>query len=66
MFKATFVMFICNVLMIFIARPGIKKRNVGPKLPFANLTLPELLGTTSLGHILGAGAIIGLRSGGII
>ena len=52
--------------MIFIARPGIKQRDNGPKLPFANLTLPELLGTTSLGHILGAGAILGLRSNGVL
>ena len=66
MFNAAIVMLICNILMIFIARPGIKQRNAGPKLPFANVTLPELLGTTSLGHILGAGAILGLRSNGML
>ncbi|NES69822.1 MAG: hypothetical protein F6K24_33720 [Okeania sp. SIO2D1] len=33
----------------------------------ANRTgLPELLATTSLGHVIGAGTILGLRSQGII
>nr|QCI05310.1 photosystem I reaction center subunit X [Compsothamnion thuyoides] len=63
------IMIICNLLCIGLGRYAIKIRGLGPSIPIAGLQglgLPELLATTSLGHILGAGTIIGLTSIGII
>lgn len=57
-----------NLLALFIGRYAIQVRGLGPALPIFNsqgLGLPELLATTSLGHIIGAGAIIGLNSIGM-
>jgi photosystem I subunit 10 len=47
-------------------------KGVGPSLPvqlpglFAGFGLPELLGITSFGHILGAGLILGLAQAGLL
>lgn len=61
--KIAAVMIICNLLSIGIGRYAIKMRSSGPSsLGIEGLGLPELLATTSLGHIIGAGAILGLRS----
>nr|YP_009391197.1 photosystem I reaction center subunit X [Dipterocladia arabiensis]ARW59341.1 photosystem I reaction center subunit X [Dipterocladia arabiensis] len=63
------IMVICNLISILIGRYAIKTRSVKPSIPISGLEglgLPELLATTSLGHIIGAGTIIGLRSIGII
>ncbi|MBD2090396.1 photosystem I reaction center subunit PsaK [Microcoleus sp. FACHB-1515] len=66
------VMVICNLLAIAIGRYAIQKRGVGPGLPvelpavFTGFGLPELLATTSFGHILGAGTILGMRSAGLL
>lgn len=63
------IMIICNILCIAIGRYGIKIRSVGPSIPLVGsegLGLPELLATTSLGHVIGAGTILGLKSQGII
>lgn len=67
--KIAFIMIICNIVCIGIGRYAIKIRGLGPSIPLAGsegLGLPELLATTSLGHVIGAGTILGLRSQGII
>jgi photosystem I subunit X len=66
------VMIVCNLLAIAIGYYAIQKRGVGPSLPvevpamFTGFGLPELLATASFGHILGAGAILGLSNAGIL
>ena len=66
------VMLACNLLAIAIGRFAIQNPGKGPKLPFSlpgledNFGVPELLATTSLGHIIGAGAILGLTNAGVI
>jgi photosystem I subunit X len=68
--KVGAVMIIANIIAIAIGRLTIKYPNVGPQLPapqfFGGLSLPALLATTSFGHILGAGAILGLSNMGIL
>nr|QCI04864.1 photosystem I reaction center subunit X [Bornetia secundiflora] len=64
-----FIMIVCNIMCIGIGRYAIKTRSLGPSISILGLEglgLPELLATTSLGHIIGAGTIIGLNSIGII
>jgi photosystem I subunit X len=59
------IMITCNVLVIIIGRYTIQVRNKAISIPISGITdlsLTELLATTSLGHIIGAGAILGLRS----
>nr|YP_009396975.1 photosystem I reaction center subunit X [Spyridia filamentosa]ARW66161.1 photosystem I reaction center subunit X [Spyridia filamentosa] len=59
------IMIICNLICIGLGRYAIKTRSLGPSIPVLNLEglgLPELLATTSLGHMIGAGTIIGLSS----
>jgi photosystem I subunit X len=62
--KTAAIMVLCNVLCIFAGRYIIQAKAQGPALPgpvsAIGLNLPELLATTSLGHIIGAGAILGL------
>lgn len=63
------IMVLCNCIAIGIGRYAIKVRGLGPGIPILGLEefgLPELLATTSLGHIIGAGTIIGLSSIGIL
>nr|YP_010618655.1 photosystem I reaction center subunit X [Rhodomelopsis africana]WAX02668.1 photosystem I reaction center subunit X [Rhodomelopsis africana] len=63
--KIAIIMIISNLISIGIGRYAIKIRGLGPSIPILGLEglgLPELLATTSLGHILGAGTILGLRS----
>jgi len=67
--KIAIIMVLCNLLSIAIGRYAIKIRSLGPSIPILGiegLGLPELLATTSLGHIIGAGVIIGLKSTGNI
>ncbi|AMA09973.1 photosystem I reaction center subunit PsaK [Picosynechococcus sp. PCC 73109] len=68
--KVAVVMVICNVLAIAIGKATIKHPSEGPELPmpdmFGGMGLPALLATTSFGHILGAGVILGLGSMGAI
>ena len=62
-------MIICNCLAIAIGRYAIQVRGLGPGIPILGLEgfgLPELLATTSLGHMIGAGTIIGLSSTGLL
>nr|YP_010196728.1 photosystem I reaction center subunit X [Gracilaria cliftonii]UAD84532.1 photosystem I reaction center subunit X [Gracilaria cliftonii] len=67
--SSAIIMSICNLLCIGIGRYAIKVRGLGPSIPTLGLQgfgLPELLATTSLGHIIGAGVIIGLNSTGMV
>ncbi|NER77993.1 MAG: photosystem I reaction center subunit PsaK [Leptolyngbya sp. SIO1D8] len=68
--KVAIVMVLCNVLAIAIGKYTIKYPSTGPALPssefFGGMGLGELLGTTSFGHVLGAGVILGLASIGAI
>ena len=64
-YKIAFIMIVCNLVCIGIGRYAIKIRGLGPSLPILGLDgfgLPELLATTSLGHVVGAGVILGLNS----
>lgn len=59
------IMIFCNIACIGLGRYAIEIRGLGPSIPiigFKGLGLPELLATTSLGHIIAAGIIIGLKS----
>ena len=53
------VMVIANVLGILAATVAKK---AGPTLPGGLLTIPQLIGGTCFGHILGVGAILGLTN----
>lgn len=66
-------MLICNLIAIAIGRYAIQRKGIGPKLPVelpdpfsGEFGLPELLATASFGHILGAGAILGLTNAGVL
>ncbi len=68
--KVAIVMIICNVIAIAFGKYTIKNPSAEPSLPsaefFGGMGLPALLGTTSLGHLIGAGAILGLASIGAL
>jgi photosystem I subunit 10 len=68
--KVAIVMIICNILAIAFGKATINRQNDGPKLPspelFGGMGLGALLGTTSFGHVLGAGVILGLSSLGVL
>ena len=62
--QTAIIMIVCNSIAIGIGRYAIKVRVLGPGIPILGLEgfgLPELLATTSLGHLIGVGTIIGLR-----
>jgi photosystem I subunit 10 len=66
--KVALVMIVANVIAIAIGKATIKQPNVGLQLPspnlFGGLSHGAMLGTLSLGHILGLGAIQGLAARG--
>lgn len=68
--KVAIVMIVANILAIAFGKATINKPSVGPQLPspelFGGFGLGALLGTLSFGHILGAGAILGLASLGVL
>lgn len=67
--QTAIIMIICNLICIGIGRYAIKVRGLGPGIPIMGLEgfgIPELLATTSLGHVMGAGTIIGLSSIGVL
>jgi photosystem I subunit X len=68
--KVALVMIVCNVIAIAIGKATIKQPNVGLPLPsptlFGGFSHGAMLGTLSLGHILGMGAILGLASRGVV
>ena len=63
-------MIICNIVAIAIGKFTIKYMDAEPKLPndtfFGGMGLPALLATTSFGHLLGAGVILGLANSGAL
>ena len=63
--QTSLIMIACNLFTIAIGRYAIQVRGLGPSLPISNLQgfgLAELIATTSLGHIIGAGIILGINS----
>lgn len=64
------IMIFCNLFAFFIGRYAIQNKGAGPNIPaelpdvLKGFGVPELLATTSFGHILGAGMILGLRATG--
>ncbi|NCJ08637.1 photosystem I reaction center subunit PsaK [Synechococcales cyanobacterium C] len=68
--KVAIVMILANIVAIAFAKYTIKHPNVGPELPspemFGGFGLPAVIGTTCFGHILGAGAILGLTNLGVL
>lgn len=68
--KVAVVMIICNVLAIAFGKLTMKNASEGPALPmpqmFGGMGVPALLATTSLGHVVGLGAILGLTRLGAI
>jgi photosystem I subunit 10 len=58
------VMVVANVLGVLAAVSGVQKK-AGPQLP-GGLSVAQIIGGTCFGHILGAGAILGLTSQGVI
>jgi photosystem I subunit 10 len=66
------IMIFCNLFAIAVGRYAIQRPGEGPDLPvpkpelWDNFGLAELLATTSLGHILGAGIILGLGNAGVL
>lgn len=62
--KTASVMILSNIICMVAGRYVIQVKTTSPALPlgksFAGFGLPELIATTSLGHVVGAGAILGL------
>jgi photosystem I subunit 10 len=59
------IIILANIIAIAFGKFTIKYPNAEPALPSPNLFggfgLPALLATTAFGHILGAGAVLGLH-----
>jgi photosystem I subunit 10 len=66
------IMITANLFALVVGRYGIQVKGVGPSLPvelpglFSGFGVPELLGVTSFGHVLGAGLILGLAQAGLL
>jgi photosystem I subunit X len=61
------IMIVCNLVAFAFGRATINKQNSGPAAGlFLGMGLPALLGVTSLGHVLGAGVILGLTNIGAL
>ncbi|GAB4376681.1 MAG: photosystem I reaction center subunit PsaK [Elainellaceae cyanobacterium] len=64
------VMVICNIIAIAFARATMKYPNVGPEMPASNLfggfSIPAVIASTSFGHLLGTGVILGLANLGVL
>lgn len=71
-FSVAIVMITCNLFAIAIGFYAIQKRGQGPALPiglpglFQGFGVPEFLATTSFGHLLGAGLILGMANAGLL
>ena len=67
--QTAIIMIVCNLICIIVGRYAIQVRGLGPSIPVLgqeSFGLPELLATTSLGHVIGAATIIGLSTVGAI
>ncbi len=56
------VMVVCNVMGVLAA---MSSKKAGPAL-VGGLTIGQIIGGTCFGHVLGAGAILGLTGIGVI
>lgn len=68
--KVAIVMIVCNIIAIAFGRLTMKYPKAEPSLPssqfFGGMGLPGLLATTSFGHLIGAGVILGLANVGAL
>ena len=70
--KVALILVTCNLFAIAIGRSALPPRGVGPTLPvslpglFDGFGVPELLATTSFGHLLGAGMVLGSGKAGLL
>ena len=74
--QVAIVMILCNVAAIALGKATMKNLAAGPSIPsssslptaqyFGGMGWPALLATTSLGHIIGLGAILGLANLGLL
>ena len=68
--KVAIVMIVCNIIAIAFGKYTMKNASAAPALPsaeyFGGMGLPALLGTTSLGHVIGVGMILGLANAGVL
>lgn len=62
-----------NLFGVLLARNVVEVKGVGPSLPIPipglsgkDFSIAQLIAGTSFGHILGAGAILGLTNAGIL
>lgn len=64
--KIAIIMILCNIVAIAFGKLTVKYPSVGPAMPSSNLFggfgVAGVLATTSFGHILGAGVILGLAN----
>lgn len=63
------IMVLCNIISIALGRYAIQVRNTGVSIPTTSINgfgITELLATTSLGHIIGAGTILGFHNIGLL
>ena len=64
------IMIICNIGAIALGKYVLPNPGVGAALPmpemFGGMGWPALLATTSLGHIIGIGVILGLANTGLL
>lgn len=68
--KVAAVMIVCNILAIAIGKFTIKYPSAPPAMPspslFGGFGLPAVLATTSFGHLIGTGVILGLANIGAL
>ena len=64
------IMVVCNIVAIAFGKLTMKDYGKGPAMPnsalFGGFGLPAVLATTSFGHILGFGVILGLSNLGAL
>jgi len=63
-------MIVCNIIAIALGKATMQDIAAGPAMPspqfFGGMGLPAVIATTSFGHVLGIGAILGLASLGVL
>lgn len=70
--QVAIVMILCNVVAIALGKAFMRDVHARPAFPskyqkyFGGMGWPALLATTSLGHVFGMGAILGLANFGIL
>lgn len=68
--KVAVVMIVCNIIAIAFGKLSIEVPDAPPATPapnmFGGFGIPAVIATTCFGHILGAGAILGLASMGVL